>query len=103
LQSAQKRFSLPCGQGLQSTHLPFSLPCGHRFRPTSSIPPAAPPSRRPPSGSHCIANPAPRVVRTLFINLSFLVSLSPFTTTCLFTASRPLDPRRHFETRAREP
>jgi hypothetical protein len=33
LQSAQLRFSLPCGQGLQTVQLLFSLPCEHRFFP----------------------------------------------------------------------
>ena len=37
LHAAQKRFSLPCGQGLQSAHLRFNLPCGQGLHVTQSF------------------------------------------------------------------
>jgi hypothetical protein len=46
LQSAQLYFTLPCGQGLQSAQKYFSLPCAHLFL---FFPMLASPFRAPPS------------------------------------------------------
>ena len=58
LQSAQSRFSFPCGQGLQSAQLSFRLPCGHRFTPITSPSRLRQGSRAPLASSR----PVPRVV-----------------------------------------
>ena len=58
LQSAQSRFSFPCGHGLQSAQLSFRLPCGHRFTPITSPSRLRQGSRAPLASSR----PVPRVV-----------------------------------------